>query len=93
MVVAEPVKVKLPEVSITNLSVPASLTKKAPVEEAVKVLPEDIRVELADWMVRVEAEPVVFQVEAAAPVRLRELVAVMLSVLITIVFPMVAVAT
>ena len=44
-------------------------------------------------MVRVEALPVVCQVEAAAPVRLRELVAVMLSVLMTMVLPMVAVAT
>ena len=43
-------------------------------------------------MVKVEAMPVVFQVEAAAPVRLRELVAVIELVLITIVLPIVAVA-
>ena len=43
-------------------------------------------------MVRAEAEPVVFQVEAAAPIRFKLPVAVMLSVLITRVLPMVAVA-
>ena len=43
-------------------------------------------------MVRVEAEPVVFQVEAAAPIRFKLLVAEMVSVLMTRVLPMVAVA-
>ena len=62
------------------------------VEVAVRVLPEEIVVELADWMVKVEAEPVVFQREAAAPVRFRELVAEMVSVLMVIVLPIVAVA-
>ncbi len=56
------------------------------------MLAEDIRVVLADWMVRVEAEPVVCQREAPAPVRFKELVAVIELVLMTMVLPMVVVA-
>ena len=43
-------------------------------------------------MVRVEVVPVVCQVEAAAPVRFKLLVAIMLLVLMVMVLPMVAVA-
>ena len=38
------------------------------VELAVRMFVDEIRVELADWMVKVEAMPVVFQVEAPAAV-------------------------
>ncbi len=80
------------EEAILALSVPAVIKIMSEVELAVKVLAEDIRVVLADWIVKVEAEPVVCQVEAAAPVRFKLLVAVMLLVSITMVLPIVVVA-
>ena len=72
----------LPVVVSRIFSEPAVPKIIAPVELAVKVS--------ADC--KVKAPDVVFQVEAAAAVRFKLLVAVMLLVLITIVFPIVAVA-
>ncbi len=82
----------LPSVVSRIFSEPAVPKIMAPVELAVKVLAEDIRVVLADWIVKLELVPVVCQVEAAAPVKFKLLVAVMLLVLITMVLPMVVVA-
>ena len=56
----------------------------------VEVAEEVARKVSADWIVK--PPDVVFQVEAAAPVRLRELVAVMELVLMVMVLPIVVVA-
>ena len=82
----------LPVLRILILSVAAVVRMISPVEEAVKVLAEDMTVELADWMVKVEAVPVVFQKEAAAPVRFKAPAEVMSVEFKVRVVPMVAVA-
>ena len=82
----------LPVLSILILSVAAVVRIISLVEEAVKVLPEDMTVVLADWMVKVEAVPVVFHVEAATPVRFKAPAEVMSVELMVRVVPMVAVA-
>ena len=75
------------------LSEPAVVKIMAWDELAVRVLLLEMRVVLADWMVRVEVVPVVCQVEAAAPVRFKLLVAEIVSVFMTMVPPMVVVPT
>ena len=63
------------------------------VEVAVRVSDAEIIVELADWIVRVEFVPMVFHVEAAAPVKLRAVSDVMLAEPMVIVDPIVVVPT
>ncbi len=75
------------------LSVPAVIKIMSEVELAVRVLAEDIRVELADWMVKVELVPVVFQVEAEAPVRFKAPLDSMAAEPMVMVLPMVVVPT
>ena len=83
----------LPVERMRILSVPAVVRIISPVELAVKVLAEDIKVVLAELMVKVEVVPVVCQVEAATPVRLRPVSEVMLAEPMVIVLPMVVVPT
>ncbi len=66
-------------------SEPAVAKIVSPVEEAVR--------ELAELMVRVDALPVVCQVEAATPVRFKDVSEVMLAEPMVIVEPMVVVPT
>ena len=80
------------EEAILILSVPAVVKIMSLVEDAVKVLAEDMTVVLADWMVKVELVPVVFHVEAETPVKLRAPAEVMSVEFKVKVVPMVAVA-
>ena len=61
------------------VSEPAETKIISLLEVAVKSPAAEMDVELADWIVKVEFVPVVFQVEAAVPVRFKAVSDVMLA--------------